>query len=147
MDKKEPLQDIGVAIDRSNPNNKNGNPVAEKANREVQDAILGVAPSGGPISDAQLAAAISALNALPRWTGMSATELWTGRDMLTGSPLKFSQEEIINQQNKRRAATHKNPKLPTPTFAPGDIVFSNSDRSRKEKSNFQRKLLIRFTSK
>ena len=63
---KKPLKDIGVAIDISDPENKNGNPVAEKSNREVQNAILGVAPSGGQISEVQLAAAISALNAKPR---------------------------------------------------------------------------------
>ena len=140
LDKKKPLKDIGVAIDISNPENKNGNPVAKKSNREVQNAILGVAPSGGQISEVQLAAAISALNAKPRWSGMSAIELWTGRDMLTGRPLQFSQKEIIDRQNKRRAATHKNPELPTPVFALGDIVFSNSDRSKLKARD---KLIVR----
>ena len=71
---------------------------------------------------------------------MSATELWTGRDMLTGRPLQFSQKEIIDRQNKRRAATHKNPDLPTPVFALGDIVFSNSDRSKLKARD---KLIVR----
>ena len=114
--------------------------MAEKANREVQDAILGGAPSGGPITEAQLAAAMSALNALTRWTGMSATELWTGRDMITGKPLKFSQEDIIKQQNSNRAATHKNPELPSPKFALGEVVFSNSDRSKLKARD---KLIVR----
>merc|ERR1711974_413965 len=67
------LTDIGVTIDLSNAQNKNGNPVAEKNNREVQDAILGITPAGGQISEVELSEAISALNSKPRWTGMSAS--------------------------------------------------------------------------
>ena len=124
------LTDIGVILDISNPANKNGNPVAEKANREVQNAILGVAPTGGQVSEVQLAKAISALNAKPRWSGMSAVELWTARDMITNQPLRFSQKDIIDKQHKNRAAKHKKPNVHTPVFALGDIVFSNSDRSK-----------------
>ena len=97
--KNKSLADIGVNIDLSNANNKNGNPVAEKNNREVQDAILSITPAGGQISERELSEAISALNAKPRWTGMSASELWTGRDMMSGKPLNFSQEDIIGRHH------------------------------------------------
>merc|ERR1712020_588526 len=77
--KNKTLIDIGVTIDLSNAQNKNGNPVAEKNNREVQNAILSVTPAGGQISELELSKAISALNAKLRWTGMSASELWTAQ--------------------------------------------------------------------
>jgi len=134
------LTDIGVTIDLSNAQNKNGNPVAEKNNREVQDAILSITPAGGQISEVELSQAISALNSRPRWTGMSASELWTGRDMSTGTDLKFSQQDIIKRQQSRRAAKHLRPNLPSKEFAVGDIVFSNSDRSKLKARD---KLLVR----
>ena len=71
---------------------------------------------------------------------MSAVELWTGRDMLTGRPLQFSQEDIIERQHKRRVATHNKSDIPLPVFALGDIVFSNSDRSKLKARD---KLIVR----
>merc|ERR1712020_630471 len=130
--KNKSLIDIGVTIDLSNAQNKNGNPVAEKNNREVQNAILSVTPAGGQISELELSKAISALNAKLRWTGMSASELWTSRDMTSGALLKFSQQDIIKKQRSNRAATHLRPNLPSKEFAVGEIVFSNSDRSSSE---------------
>ena len=131
---------IGVTIDLSNAHNKNGNPVAEKNNQEVQNAILSITPTGGQISELELSEAISALNSKPRWTGMSAGELWTGRDMTSGAPLKFSQQNIIERQQSRRAKTHLRPNLPSKEFAVGDIVFSNTDRSKLKARD---KLIVR----
>ena len=71
---------------------------------------------------------------------MSAGELWTGRDMTSGAPLKFSQQDIIQRQQARRAKTHRTPNLPSKQFAVGDIVFSNSDRSKLKARD---KLIVR----
>ena len=60
--------------------------------------------------------------------------------MTSGRPLQFSQEDIINKQHKRRAAKHRNPEIPLPVFALGDIVFSNADRSKIKERD---KLIIR----
>merc|ERR1711974_74992 len=79
-------------------------------------------------------------NSKPRWTGMSASELWTGRDMISGTPLKFSQQDIIGRQQSKRAARHLKPNLPSKEFAVGEIVFSNSDRSKLKARD---KLVIR----
>ena len=125
------LRDIGVSLDLSNAANKNGNPVAEKANSEMHDAIKSIQPKGGKLSEVALATAVSSLNAKPRWSKMSAVELWTSRDMLTGKHLLFSQDDIINRQHKRRAATHPDNTDPIPSFSPGDIVFSNSEGNKE----------------
>ena len=50
--------------------------------------------------------------------------------MTSGAPLKFSQQDIIKKQRSNRAATHLRPNLPSKEFAVGEIVFSNSDRSK-----------------
>ena len=49
---------------------------------------------------------------------------------MSGDPLNFSQKDIIERQHSKRAARHLKPDLPSNTFAIGDIVFSNSDRSK-----------------
>ena len=100
------LTDIGVTIDLCNAQNKNENPVAERNNSEVQNAILNISPTGGQIAECELAEAISALNAKLRWTGMSSSELWTGRDMLSGSTLNFAPNDIIQRQHSQRGASN-----------------------------------------
>ena len=57
-------------------------------------------------------------------------ELWYGRDMLTGQPLKISPQEIIEKQHQRRLDSH--PKVPehTQTFEVGETVFANSEGSK-----------------
>ena len=121
------LEDLGVAFDLGNKANKNSNPVAEKANKEMHAALRSTLPNtGSKISEAQLQAAVANLNAKPRWSTMSALELWTQRDMVTGETLWFSQEDIIAEQNRRRQASHPQEADPLPRFKPGDIVFSNS---------------------
>ena len=60
--------------------------------------------------------------------------------MLSGSTLNFTQTDIIKRQHNRRAARHLRPDLPSKTFAIGDIVFSNSDRSKLKARD---KLIVR----
>ena len=129
------LADIGVELDLANPNNKNSNPVAEKANREMHKAILTVAPQGGKLSESDLAAAVSILNSKPRWSTMSSIELWTGRDMVTGETLIFDQKEIINEQKMRREKTHKVVEEDVQSFEPGDIVYCNNEGSKLKARN------------
>ena len=124
------LKDIGVKLELSNPANKNSNPVAEKANREMHYCLITVLPSGGKLTESVLATATALLNSKPRWSTMSAVELWTGRDMVTGVSLLFNQQDIIAQQQARREATHPKTADPLPVFHQGDIVFNNEEKSK-----------------
>ena len=135
------LEDIGVTLDLSNPANKNGNPVAERAIGELSRCIRETVPSGRPLTESELAAAVAKLNSKPRWSNLAAVELWTGRDMYTGQNLLFSQEDVIQQQHKRRLQSHpqSNPQ-PEPAFGPGDIVFCNREGSKLKQRD---KLVIR----
>ena len=124
------LQDIGVTVDISNQANKNGNPVAERANREVHSSLVTILPLGGKITAEQLQTALAHLNSKPRWSTLSAVELWTGRDMISGESLIFEQEDIITEQAARREKTRPSDAKPIPVFLPGEIVFCNSERSK-----------------
>ena len=124
------LSDLGITLDPKNKANQNGNPVAEKANQELHKAIVTVLPSGGKLNTTTLAKAVSQLNAKPRWSSMSAVELWTGRSMLDGETLIFNQEDIIAAQHENRQKTHPTNATPLPIFHPGEIVFCNNERSK-----------------
>ena len=133
------LRDIGIRLDKGLPNNKNSNPVAEKANQELHECIITVS-SGKKITSTQLAHAVSLLNSKPRWSKLSAVELWTGRDMITGESLTFNQEDIISRQNARRKQSHPDISSPLPDFQIGDIVFSNSEGNKLKARD---KLIVR----
>ena len=59
------LKDLGIRLDKALAINKNSNPVAEKANRELHECIVSVS-SGKKINSDQLATAVSKLNSKPR---------------------------------------------------------------------------------
>ena len=124
------LKDIGVKIDLGNAANINSNPVAEKANRELEQCIITCQPTGGRITSQVLASAVSMLNSRPRWSTMSSYELWTGRDQITGHSLLFDQKHIIALQHKRRLKSHPDVPDTFPDFKPGDLVFNNEEGSK-----------------
>ena len=128
--KKQSLADIGVLLERSNPANKNGNPVAEKAVGELHDAIKSTFPSGKPLTADELSFAVSTMNSRPRWSTLSAAELWTGRDQITGETLHFNQQDIIAAQKLRRQKTHPTTFSSEPSLQPGDTVFANSEGNK-----------------
>ena len=123
------LKDLGIRLDKALAKNKNSNPVAEKANQELHECITAVS-SGQKITSDQLATAVSRLNSKPRWSKLSAIELWTGRDMITGESLTFDQGDIIKSQQERRLRSHPEVEDQTPRFKENDIVFCNSEKNK-----------------
>ena len=123
------LKDLGIRLDKALAINKNSNPVAEKANRELHECIVSVS-SGKKITSDQLATAVSKLNSKPRWSKLSAVELWTGRDMLTGETLTFNQEDIIQSQHQKRLKTHPVITDVPQEFKENDLVFCNSEKNK-----------------
>ena len=120
---------LGIRLDKALAINKNSNPVAEKANKELHECIISIS-SGKKITSDQLATAVSKLNSKPRWSKLSAVELWTGRDMLTGETLTFNQEDIIKSQHQRRLKTHPEVTEDIQEFKENDLVFCNSEKNK-----------------
>ena len=78
---------LGIHLELGNVKNVNKNPVAENAIRELGLECLNINPEGGPLSIATLAMATANLNARIRGGGLSAREVWTQRDQITGKQL------------------------------------------------------------
>ena len=135
------LEPLGILLEIGRPKNPNKNAVADKAIRELREQIIRLSPTRGPISEATLARAISHLNALIRYSGKSALELWMSRDQASGLNIQLNDSDLSNSQHSARTQSHpssasyssRNGKAkPIPQFKVGDMVFVRSDRSKSK---------------
>ena len=119
--------------------NPNKNPVAERAIEELGLELLNLSPEGGPVSDVTLALATANTNSRIRRDGLSAQEVWTQRDQLTGEQLPIVDRQLIlsqnysRQQNRAPSAKSKargRTNLPTVAVSVDDLVFLKGDRDK-----------------
>ena len=134
------LKGKGISITPGDEKNKNKNPVAERAVQELEQEILRVQPEKGPVSTVTLAVATANTNSRVRRDGLSARELWTQRDQLTGSQLPFDDEVVKISQAASRARNHPSSAKSkargrdrnSPHVSLGDLVYLVSDRSKNQ---------------
>ena len=141
LSNNDSLGHLIVSIDVGRIKNKNHNPVAEKAVRELEEELLRQQPGGGPVGEVGLALATARLNSRLRFSGLSSLELWTQRNQFTHEQLPLSDYQLILDRHEHRSTNHayseksKNPRgliANTPPLQVGDIVylFSDKDKSR-----------------
>jgi hypothetical protein len=133
------LKQHNIHLEIGNPKNPNKNPVAEHAIGELLSEILHVQPEGGPISPLLLSIATANMNARIRHSGLSALEIWTQRDQITGEQLPLTDRQLITSQYNLREGNH-NPSatskgrgkiLPPHTITQGDLVYLLQDRDKR----------------
>ena len=95
--------------------NVNKNPVAEYAVKELGLECLHICPEGGPVTTVTLALATANMNSRIRYHGLSAKEVWTQRDQVTGDQLALDDRQIILKQHCERS------------LKVGDLVYIVSD--------------------
>lgn len=100
------LHSYGIFVDFGRVKNPNKNPVAEKANQELELEILKVDSSGKAITAATLSKAIHFLNTRIRSNGLSAKEMFFRRDQLSGQQLSFDDHFLGSKQSEIRAKNH-----------------------------------------
>ena len=132
MANNDSLNHLNVTIDVGRVKNKNKNPVAEKAVRELEEELIRQEPGGRPVSAVGLALATARLNSRLRLPGLSSRELWTQRNQFTHEQLPLSDYDLILGKHEQRSTNHasseksKNPRglVPnTPSLHVGDIVY------------------------
>ena len=77
----------GITLEIGQVKNPNKNPVAERAIEELGVELLNLSPEEGPVSDVTLALATANTNTCIGCNGLSAQEVWTQHDQLTGLQL------------------------------------------------------------
>lgn len=133
------LKQLRISLEIGDVKNPNKNPVAEHAIRELEDEMLRMDPSGGPMSAVDLSVATARLNARVRTRGLSAREMWFQRDQFTGDQLPISDADLIIKQHELRLSNHSasaRSKVPSGRLPPledievGDIIYLRSDRDK-----------------
>ena len=116
--------------------NVNKNPVAEYAVKELGLECLHICPEGGPVTTVTLALATANMNSHIRHHGLSAKEVWTQRDQVTGDQLALDDHQIILKQHCERSLNHGASALSKskgkgsytlPHIQVGDLVYIVSD--------------------
>ncbi len=137
---KDPvLKRNGISLVIGNVKNVNKNPVAEKAIMELGLECLNLYPEGGPLTKVTLALATANMNCRIRHGGLSAREVWTQRDQVTGEQLPLVDKQLISLQNNSRiqnhpasakSKAHGKTSTPCPDLQLGDIVYLYGDRDK-----------------
>ena len=126
------LHQHGLVLDLGNPKNVNKNPVAEKANQELEKELLKVDPSGNPVSAVTLLQAVCVLNSRIRSCGLSSREMFLGRDQITGKILNLSDKHLSDNQEANRSSNHGysakckargGPLAKSPSLPVGSLVY------------------------
>ena len=141
------LASSGILFKVGRSKNPNKNPVAERAIAELGMELLKLQSKGGPVTPVLLAQAVANMNSRIRRAGLSAHEIWTQRDQMTGKPLPIIDRDVLSQnvackKNHQPSAKSKaSGKLPSPTppITIGDLVFLKGD---KDKTKAREKYLI-----
>ena len=138
------LKALSLQVELGEAKNPNKNPVAEKAIEELRFEIVRLQPSGGKISPTILARAVSNLNSRIRHNKLSAFEMFTQRDMSSGTKLEVNDEKLIDskiqQRNRGHEASSKykargKTSEVVPIVNVGDIVYLYVDRLKSQSRN------------
>lgn len=130
--------------------NLNKNPVAEKAIKELTRELLIINPTGGSVSPIVLSQATAVLNSRYRNSGLSAYEMFTQRDQISGDQLPIDDRDLILKQYNTRIANHPHsekskaggrPPHLKPDVEVGSLVYFYRDR--KKTAARQRYLITR----
>ena len=125
-------QMVGISLDFGRVKNANKNPVAERANQELECELLRLDPSGAAISQRTLQQALKTLNTRIRNRGLSAQEILFCRDQATGLQLTFSdnalstRQQLLRKQNHEHSSRSKAQGAPAALLAnvtKGDLVY------------------------
>ena len=141
------LRKQNIILEIGHSKNINKNPIAEHAIQELGTECLKISPEGGPLSCVTLALATANLNCRVRGNRLSARELWTQRDQVTGEQLPINDWQIIQKQPFSREHNHgfsSNVKSKNKTRKPnninvGDLIYIASD---KDKTKSRDKYLV-----
>ena len=133
------LKKLGIVIDVGRVKNVNKNPVAERAVEELGLECLRLSPEGIPLTPVTLALATAQMNSRIRKEGLSAWEVWTQRDQVTGEQLPIEDRQLIlcqhhtRNQNHAASATSKAHGKTTSGAVPiqvGDLVYLKGERDK-----------------
>ena len=135
------LAKLNLSLELSDPINKNGVAIVDKAIQELEKEIIKISPDGNQISSSDLARATMALNSRIRNRNLSSHEILFSREQYTGDNIKLDDKDLAEdkkakkQQNHRHSEKSKFSGRKEPSGAnarKGDRVHIKSEGSKHE---------------
>ena len=136
---KNCLEQMNVEVEIGDAKNINRNPIAERAVLDFHEELCKVKPDGGKISNTDLSIILSSINSRIRFSGYSAIEIWTQREMLSGNKIELDLKSLSEAKYQQRIKQH----LPSARYKSrglleektvhatvGDIVYLLQDRDK-----------------
>ena len=134
--KDEDMKKLKIKLEISDPNNKNGLAIVDKAIQELEKELKAVSPEGKTLSSSQLAEATMKLNTRIRNRNLSSREIIFSREQFSGENLDLKDEELKTEKMTNKIVNHKYsekskyPKFIEPLDAKackGDAVYLKDD--------------------
>ena len=138
--KSKYLGKLNILIDIGRVNNKNKNPVAENAIKEVRKEWLRFKPSGDLLNETELAIITSTINSRVRQNGLAPKEMMLKRSLHDHKPITIDDSNESSMQYDRRTLANEKiafkDKLTlnkkTHAVNVGDLVFLKTDLSKSK---------------
>lgn len=138
-EKESYLNKYNIRVDIGRAFNRNKNPQAENANKEVEKEILRKWPSGRAVNNIELAIVMKTINSRIRYNGYAPMEILLRRDLISHEEKEIRDQEIIEKQagNRETSSQHQEKfleksrkKTPAQSFSIGQLVFIRSQLSK-----------------
>ena len=101
------LKELGITLDYGRVKNPNKNPVIDNGIQELEKEILIEGLEGQEITNSSLNLCLRQINSKIRHCGLSANEIITRRDQVTGKVLDFADSDLVAAQQKLRTKNHE----------------------------------------
>ena len=139
LKREDSLRHYNILLEIGQAKNINKNPVAERANQELEAELLKVDPTGNPVSAVTLLKAVCILNSRIRSNGLSSREMIPRLDQISGKHLSFEDQLLSDKQGEAKSKNHshsakskaKGAPLAPPAMAnPGSLVYLKDEGSK-----------------
>ena len=98
---------LNLNLELSDPSNKNGVAIVDKAIQELEKEIKKISPEGNKISSSELARATMTLNSRIRNRNLSSHEILFSREQYTGDNIKLDDKDLAEDKKSKKQQNHK----------------------------------------
>ena len=98
---------LNIVLELSDPINKNGVAIVDKAIQELEKEIMKISPEGSQISSSDLARATMALNSRIRNRNLSSHEILFSREQYTGDNIKLDDKDLAEEKKAKKQQNHR----------------------------------------
>ena len=101
------LAKLDIQIELSDPANKNGLAIADKAIQELEKELVRLSPEGKAVSVTELAQSTLALNSRIRNRDLSSHEILFSREQHSGENIILDDKNLANKKMEQKTKNHK----------------------------------------